>query len=88
MRYAQILHNKVHWIFESEEKPQFAPNIVLVDITDKPDVQEGWDYDEVTGVFTQPIPIEPEPLEPTELEVISNYVLDVDYRLAMIEMGL
>lgn len=55
MRFAQILYNKAHWIFESEKKPKFAPNIILVDITDKPDVQEGWDYDEKTNTFSEPI---------------------------------
>ena len=33
MRFAQILHNKAQWIFEAEEKPEFAPDILLVDIT-------------------------------------------------------
>lgn len=51
MKFAQILHNKVHWIFESNEKPEFAPNIILVDITNfNSQPQEGWDY--VDGIFT------------------------------------
>jgi len=88
MKFVQILNKKAHWIFESEEQPQFAPNIILVDITDKPELQEGWDYDKDTGMFREPVPIEPEPQPPTEIEELTNYVLDVDFRLVMIEMGL
>lgn len=88
MRFAQILHKKVHWIFEAEEQPRFAPNIVLVDITNNSEVKEGWDYDESTGLFNEPIPIEPKPQSPSELDELTNYVLDVDFRLMMVELGL
>lgn len=88
MRYAQILYNKAHWIFETDGRPEFASNIVLVDITDKPAVQEGWDYDAEKGEFTEHMPVEPEPQPPSEIEGLTNYVLDVDYRLIMVEMGL
>lgn len=88
MKYAQILKDKVHWIFESDEKPQFAPNILLVDITDNAGVLEGWDYDAETGAFTEPIPIEPRPEEMSELEYLTDYVTDVDFRLLVVEMGL
>lgn len=54
MRFAQILNNKAHWVFETDKKPEFAPNIVLVDITDNPKVQEGWDYDEEKKAFSEP----------------------------------
>lgn len=86
MRLVQILHNKAHWIFEAEKKPQFAPNIVLVDITDKPEIKEGWDYDGETGLFSEPIPSPPEPQEPTEIELLADYVVDVDFRVAMLEL--
>jgi len=61
MRFAIILYNKAHQILELDTQPSFPPDpqgnpIVVIDITDKPEVQEGWDYDEVTGVFTAPIP--------------------------------
>lgn len=83
-RYAQILHNSAHWIFESKERPVFPPNIVLVDITDKPEVQEGWDYNELTDTFIEPTPFLP---APTETELLQDYVMDVDFRLAMMELG-
>lgn len=43
MRFAQILNGQAHWVFEAEQKPEFAPNIVLVEAG--PEVQEGWLWD-------------------------------------------
>jgi hypothetical protein len=43
MRFAQILNGRAHWVFESDEKPEFAPNLVLVEVG--PEVQEGWPWD-------------------------------------------
>lgn len=59
MNIAQILNNRVHWIFVSEEMPEFPPDsqgkpIILIDITDNPEIQEGWDYNSETGEFTEP----------------------------------
>lgn len=73
-KFAQILYNKAHWVFEAEEKPEFHESIIILDITDKPEVQEGWDYDEETGNFTEPvyeeIPVEPEvPVETVEQKI-------------------
>lgn len=72
MRFAQILNNWVHWVFEAAEKPEFAPNIVLVDITDNPVVVEGWKYDDTTGVFTEPVPTEAPFHELTEIELLQQ----------------
>lgn len=59
MRYAQILNNKVHWIFEDEmtleELGQHKYNlsqITLIDITDVANVQEGYVYQD--GNFVNP----------------------------------
>ncbi len=51
-KFAQILQGKVHWIFETEETPEFASDIILVDITDNTHVQEGWIYN--NGEFVEP----------------------------------
>lgn len=69
-RYAQILYEKAHWIFETDETlkqlyQRFAPDIVFVDITDKPEVQEGWDYDGVNFTAPQDEPVTPQPTPPT-----------------------
>jgi hypothetical protein len=74
MRIAQILHGKAHWIFEAPEIPNWPPDpqgnpIVLVDISDKPDVQEGWDYNADTGGFTSPVIPEPDPQGPEETQL-------------------
>lgn len=61
MRYAQILNNKVHWIFDDDMTLEeiYAEKfnrdqIRLIDISaaDFDDVREGWDYDGVN--FTDP----------------------------------
>ena len=77
MRYAQILENKVHWIFEDEMtldeigQNKFNLNqIQLVDITNITDVQEGYDYDGVNFI-TPSIP------QPTQAEIIAGYTSQV-----------
>ncbi|MEK3933990.1 hypothetical protein MKY41_01615 [Sporosarcina sp. FSL W7-1349] len=94
-RFAQIELEKVHWIFEAEERPEFAPNIVLVDITDQPDVQEGWHYDFATGIFTEPA-FEPEPIpdlensepQPSMEEIQVQTLLNTELLLIYKEIGM
>lgn len=61
MRYGQILDGKVHYIFESEVQPQFAPNIFIVPLASYPNVKVGWNYNETTGGFTPPVEPSPTP---------------------------
>ncbi|AHN23923.1 hypothetical protein [Lysinibacillus varians] len=86
MKFTQILYDKAHWIFEADEKPEFAPNIVLVDITSKPDVQEGWDYNRETGEFTAPIIPEPTPIEPQIDEIQAKILVNTETLLAIKEL--
>lgn len=85
---AQILYDKAHYIFEAEEVPDWPPYPdgeipLIIDITNTPDVQEGWDYDPETGEFAEPEYIppepgpEPEPMPepPTEQELIQAAML-------------
>lgn len=51
MRYAQIQDDRVHWIFESDEAPDFAPYIVIVSLEGHDEVHEGWSYKD--GVFSE-----------------------------------
>lgn len=51
MRYVQVVEGEVHGVFEYEELPEFAPNIVMVPCED-PAVSIGWGYSE--GEFTPP----------------------------------
>lgn len=51
MKYAQIQDDRVHWIFESDEPPEFAPYIIIVGLEGHDEVQEGWSYKD--GVFSE-----------------------------------
>ncbi|MFJ8261396.1 hypothetical protein ACIQ4I_05480 [Rummeliibacillus sp. NPDC094406] len=91
MKYAQIYEGKAHWIFEADKKPEFAPNIVLIDITGKDEIQEGWDYNVGTGEFTKPIlpnPVEPTNPAPTIEEMQTQTLINTEYLIAMNEMGI
>jgi hypothetical protein len=83
-KFAQIYNGKAHWVFEAEEKPEFSPDIILVEITGRDDIQEGWDYNSETGEFTepQPIPAEPQEVPPTEFEILEA---KVDYLTMLVE---
>lgn len=89
MKYAQILHGKAHWVFESESPPQFAPNIQIVQITSAmDDVQEGWDYDAETQTFTPP-EIPPQPTEESKAsieEMAEETLLETKYQTFLLEM--
>lgn len=87
MKFAQILSKKVHWIFESETKPLFAPNIILKDITDRPDIQEGWDYNEETGEFTAPVISDFNPIE-REPSLEEQILFENKYQTMILEMGI
>ena len=85
-RFAQIVSNKAHWIFEADKKPEFASNIVLVDITENPDVQEGWDYDAETQTFTQAEPTSGSELSPTLDQIAEETLLETKYQTLLLEM--
>jgi hypothetical protein len=54
--YAQIVENKVHWVFDKSKLPEWnndhCPAIDITDLDPRP--QQGWDYDGVN--FTAPVP--------------------------------
>lgn len=86
-KFAQILYKKAHWIFEADEKPDFAPNIILVDITGRNDIQEGWNYSSETGEFMAPVipyPVEP---QPTLEEMQAQTLLNTEYLVVMSELS-
>jgi len=64
MRFAMILSNRAHWIFEQDIIPDFPPDpdgnpMVVIDITDNPEVQEGWIFDPKSETFSEPEYIPP-----------------------------
>lgn len=87
-RFAQIYCNKAHWIFESLAEPEFAPNVVLVDITDKPEVQEGWDYNSETGELTEPVREEKDYELVTETTLEEQIYAENLYQTALLEINL
>ncbi|MFJ8458416.1 hypothetical protein ACIQ57_04710 [Lysinibacillus xylanilyticus] len=86
MKFAQILYDKAHWIFEADKKPEFAPDIVLVDITGHDDIQEGWDYDAQTGEFTAPVFLDPVEPSPTVEEMQAQTLLNTEYLVSKSEL--
>ncbi|MER2039729.1 MAG: hypothetical protein ABS944_16400 [Solibacillus sp.] len=86
MKFAQILYDKAHWIFEAKEKPDFAPNIILVDITGRNDIQEGWDYNSKTGEFTAPIISEPIP-EESQPTIEEKILAENQYQTMLLELN-
>jgi hypothetical protein len=45
-KFAQVLNNRLHWKFEQSLQPEFAPEILIVEITGLvPEPQEGWGWD-------------------------------------------
>lgn len=87
LRIAQILNNKAHWIFETEEMPDFPPDpsgnpIMLVDITDNPKVEEGWIYEEESNLFRAPTPKdypkEPQQEKLSPIELLGQQLSDLE----------
>jgi hypothetical protein len=74
--FAQILDGQVHWIFQADTQPVFAPYIVIKDITNvNPQPQEGWNYDATTNTYSEPVaatPVDPAPPAPTLEEIQAN----------------
>lgn len=93
MRIAQILNDRVHWIFEADEMPDWPPypdgtKPLLVDLGGNPDVQEGWLYQD--GQFAAPPVAEPEPVEPmpTLEELAENQLIIMAALADLYERGL
>jgi len=54
-KFAQVLYGCAHWVFQAEAAPEFAPGVMIVDVTDvTPTPQEGWAYDAASGAFSAP----------------------------------
>lgn len=76
-KYAQIINDKVHWIMEHEAnlkelyEKNFSKEIVFVDISNRPDVQEGWLFDGINFIEpTQSVQSTEEELRQQALNVI------------------
>ena len=84
MKIAQILYGKLHYIFESDEMPNWPPDqdgnaIVLVDITGKDaKEQDGWNPD-TKKVIPYPTPEPQEGMVPAVTWNEMTYEFDIAY---------
>lgn len=84
-RWAQIQHDRAHWVFEAEAPPLAHSSILFVDVTDHaPAVQEGWAFDGTS--FTAPVerlqPLVPAVAGQTVGAALNVYHLDAQHPLA------
>ena len=87
-RYCQIKDGICWWIFESETPPEFAPDIVIKDISDtKYDyVREGFTYDETTDRFNEPvIPVPIMPTQPDLHAITQDTLIEEKYQTLLME---
>jgi len=67
-KFAQIIENRVHWIFEAETNPYLDPALVIIDITNiDPQPQENWRY--IDGQFIQDAAPAPEPVQTRQPDI-------------------
>ena len=89
-RYCQIKDGICWWIFESETPPEFAPDIIIKDISAEKyqAVQEGWTWDEKTDMFYAPKqPIVPEPTTQPDLQSMTQEsLMEQQYQTSLLEM--
>lgn len=53
--FAQILNGRLHWKFDAQAAPEFAPGVRISEITGVlPVPQEGWAWDDAGGRFVPP----------------------------------
>jgi len=81
-RWAIIKDNKVHWIHSGNKLPVLGPTsngetLEIVDISERPEVQEGWVRDVETGTLSEPSPPAPEyvPQYPMSLDQANALLL-------------
>jgi len=76
-KYAQIVDGKVWGIFEYEKLPEFAPDIIMVDITDlDQEIFPDMLYDAKTNTFVEPPKPTLEELKQEKLEIINSLYQD------------
>lgn len=72
MKYAQIVNDQVHGVYEYDPLPEFAPNIVMIELPEGSPVQGGWLYSD--GTFAAPeLPITDAPTRITRLAFLSRF---------------
>lgn len=49
-RYGEVRDGRIAWVFNGAQLPEYNPALAVVDLTDHPDVNEGWIVDGTTFV--------------------------------------
>ena len=88
--YAQVLlkHGNIVGLIggEAEGLPIVHPDVLCIDIEDRTDVKVGMQYNSETRLFYEE---EPEAITPQEPEsTTAEYLVDLDFRLSNIELGI
>lgn len=84
-KFAQIIDDKVHWVFESVERPPYPDDVQIVDVTGL-DIKEGYIYHPETKGFTPPKPqLELEPRASLE-EIAEETLLETKYQTFILEV--
>ena len=93
--YAMLKNNRVIDVISSEEKPQWPvtnSGVPIVAIVCEDSVEIGMIYDDVTGKFSFPVPMEievvPTQLDRIEAKIQTNEDLQAFYDDVMKEVGL
>lgn len=85
-KYAQIVQNTVHGVYEYDPLPQFAPNIVMVELPDDSPVEAGWLYSD--GQFTETgLSITDTPTRITRLAFLSRFTDEEAITLDLASIG-
>lgn len=85
-KIAQLDGNRVHWLFESEEIPEFHPSIILLEVTGNEEVQEGWIYNPETETFSEPVlEVNSVVVQPTT-SIEEQILAESQYTNALLEM--
>lgn len=79
MKYAMVLLNRVIDIVESEEKPQYPPDIYgnpVIAIETTEETELGMVYNEETGIFSEYFPPKPQPTQLDSIEQTQLLIME------------
>lgn len=86
-KYAQIVNQLVHGIYEYEVLPEFAPNIVMIELPEGSPVQPGWLYDGEEFTEPQLIPDVSPTTKVTRLAFLSRFTDEEAVALDLASIG-
>lgn len=91
MKTVRLKENKVQEIIPDYALPveKWYGKAFAAECVEAPDeVEQGWIYDPATGSFSEPVPVTDQEAEPTEEDDTAAMLVDHEYRLLLLELGL